>query len=400
MMIKKFIFLINIVSLILLSGCPRFYNPWEETTFKPDSEYTPDPIETLTPHPTEITTPEPTAVPTAVPGGSFVKGINLYGDAVTIEGNAWISYSDALSSGFSTTLDSTYSSSITWSPPADTDTSAMLNKTIYMNQASFIMTQTIDNGNYDVYFWIGENYNDNARSLDIELEGNTVATGIGTMLLNTWVKYGPYNVTVSDGALNMEFVRITLDPHCAGLAIFTSGPTADPTPGPTVEFIETGGLIVMEAENYSQKADGTGTYSSYSWTLNNAEAGASGSEYMEVTPDDGGYANASPDSPVLEYDINISTSGTYYVWVRRIATAGGNDSCCTALNSGPQYEWAYGNASPWEWANSPQTYDINTGTQTFKIYMREDGAKIDKIILTTDSGYTPSGTGPAESGTL
>jgi hypothetical protein len=29
--------------------------------------------------------------------------------------------------------------------------------------------------------------------------------------------------------------------------------------------------------------------------------------------------------------------------------------------------------------------------------MREDGLSIDKIILTTDSAFTPTGTGPAES---
>ena len=33
------------------------------------------------------------------------------------------------------------------------------------------MTQTIDNGNYDVYFRIGENNGDNARSIDLRLEG-------------------------------------------------------------------------------------------------------------------------------------------------------------------------------------------------------------------------------------
>jgi hypothetical protein len=38
-----------------------------------------------------------------------------------------------------------------------------------------------------------------------------------------------------------------------------------------------------------------------------------------------------------------------------------------------------------------------TGLHTFSLYMREDGFVADKIVLTTDVNYVPSGTGPAES---
>ena len=72
-----------------------------------------------------------------------------------------------------------------------------------------------------------------------------------------------------------------------------------------------------------------------------------------------------------------------------------NDSCSISMNSGSIYEWTYGN-SGWSWAKSPQSYSLSPGTNTIQIIMREDGAKIDKIILTTDAGYTPSGTGPSE----
>ena len=33
---------------------------------------------------------------------------------------------------------------------------------------------------------------------------------------------------------------------------------------------------------------------------------------------------------------------------------------------------------------------------TLSLFMREDGVKADKLLLTTDGGYVPSGTGPAE----
>jgi endoglucanase len=165
------------------------------------------------------------------------------------------------------------------------------------------------------------------------------------------------------------------------------------------QFIESGGQVVMEAEHYAANVNGSGDYSSIAWTAANSEADASGGQYMEAAPNTGLYALGTTDAPLLEYNVTISTAGTYYVWVRRTGDSGGDDSCCIALNSDSLFQWGYGTSSSWGWTKSSQTFTIQTGIQIFKIYMREDGAKIDKIILTTDSGYTPSGTGPAESST-
>ena len=38
-----------------------------------------------------------------------------------------------------------------------------------------------------------------------------------------------------------------------------------------------------------------------------------------------------------------------------------------------------------------------TGVRTINLWMREDGFVVDKIVLTTNASYVPSGTGPAES---
>jgi len=39
----------------------------------------------------------------------------------------------------------------------------------------------------------------------------------------------------------------------------------------------------------------------------------------------------------------------------------------------------------------------STGIHTLNLWMREDGARIDRILLTTDINFSPSGTGPSES---
>ncbi|UCD58273.1 MAG: hypothetical protein JSV16_03935, partial [Candidatus Hydrogenedentota bacterium] len=44
------------------------------------------------------------------------------------------------------------------------------------------------------------------------------------------------------------------------------------------------------------------------------------------------------------------------------------------------------------------TFNVSTaGIHTFNIWMREDGFVIDKIVLTSNSSYTPISTGPPES---
>ncbi|GLX67043.1 hypothetical protein [Paenibacillus glycanilyticus] len=165
-------------------------------------------------------------------GPTFVKGINLNGAATTIEGNSWISYASALSSGLSVTNASTFSGTYSFSlnPATDANTQAMLQSALYRsnpaNGQGFSMNQTIANGSYQVYLWTLENYQSNFRNEDVKLEGTTAATGIGDLALGSWAKYGPYNVTVSDGVLNIDILRSSKgDPQIAGVAIYSTGTT-------------------------------------------------------------------------------------------------------------------------------------------------------------------------------
>jgi len=168
--------------------------------------------------------------------GTFVKGVNLNGAATTIEGNAWLSYTSALSSGLTVTNGSTTTTGITWTPSADANTSAMLNSVVYRsappNGQGINLDQTIANGTYNVYFWEVENFQSNFRNEDIYLEGvKKNASAIGDLPLNNWAKYGPYTVTVTDGVLNMLVARSTKgDPLCTGFAIFNASSGAPSAP--------------------------------------------------------------------------------------------------------------------------------------------------------------------------
>jgi hypothetical protein len=153
---------------------------------------------------------------------SFFKGINFNGLSATVEGNNWLSESASgisSTSGFSRNV-----SNIAYKPTVDSQTNVMLNRSIYSNK-SFSVNQTLANGTYQLYLWSTENYKANFRSFHIRLEGQQVTSSpIGSMPLNEWRKYGPYNVTVQDGTLNMDLVKVTGDPGIAGLAIFKKTP--------------------------------------------------------------------------------------------------------------------------------------------------------------------------------
>jgi hypothetical protein len=118
----------------------------------------------------------------------------------------------------------------------------MLNSAIWKNNATLNIDQTVPNGSYQLYLWVMENYQSFNRKFNVVLEGTQVALEIGYLPKNSWVKYGPYTATVTDGKLDLDLVQVIDSPHIKGMAIYqqtggeaptptsTSTPTATPTP--------------------------------------------------------------------------------------------------------------------------------------------------------------------------
>ncbi|MFK7845850.1 MAG: FG-GAP-like repeat-containing protein [Rhodothermales bacterium] len=209
--------------------------------------------------------------------------------------------------------------------------------------------------------------------------------------VHTYAAYGTYTVslTVTDdmGATDNTSSSVTLnDPNAGGA------------------FIEADGMVVMEAENFHTQIDRGGQ----TWVVNTANAGFSGASAMLSDPDNGVVitTDITTTSPELSYDLDISTTGDYIIWVRMWADASdgnsvnaGVDGTIDPLSKGIQSQIL----DQWIWlklARGGNTLEQTIGTagaHTFNLYMREDGTIIDKIVLTTDAGFTPTGEGPAES---
>jgi hypothetical protein len=184
-------------------------------------------------------------------------------------------------------------------------------------------------------------------------------------------------------------------------------------PGKTFTQDSTG-LVVMEAESYFAT---TRAPDAHGWLRDSVRADSSGGAYMQAAPD---AANASPaqtpaglaTSTRLDFKVVFTKTGTNYLWIRGgDPTAGGaGDSVYAGLDGtsvlGGDVRGAPGfNTTAWNWVGNDNAANTraflvvtNAGEHTVSLWMREDGFLVDKLLLTTDAAFTPTGQGPAETG--
>lgn len=173
---------------------------------------------------------------------------------------------------------------------------------------------------------------------------------------------------------------------------------------PANAFQEIDGQVVLEAESVYASIPRDG----HDWITRTSFNGYTGTSYLQVLPDVGAlYAtDYITSSPELQYQINFSTPGDYVVWVYGTGINAGADSIHVGIN---------GTANPgsaaitgfwpqqWRWSahtatGMTATLTIPTaGLYTLNVWAREDGFRFDRILLTQDTSFVPSGQGPAES---
>jgi hypothetical protein len=158
----------------------------------------------------------------APPPGEFVKGINLGGGSVTVEGQRWESYETALKQGLAiANQGTTITTTIIPTPYAPPDLRRMLNSVICYPE-TLELTQMLANGSYEVYLWILENYKTDWHSMSVQINGQPVATEVGKLPFGHWVRYGAYHAQVTDNLLTVTLSTgtPTVDAHLMGLSIF------------------------------------------------------------------------------------------------------------------------------------------------------------------------------------
>jgi len=127
---------------------------------------------------------------------------------------------------------------------------------------------------------------------------------------------------------------------------------------------------------------------------------------VKAMPNVGTEATAG-SGPRLDYLVNLTQTGTYYVWMRGHANGSGSDDSAHIgfdgawPTSADKFTWSAPNS--WTWTKNTMDGPVatlnvtSTGQHTLSLGMRSDGLRVDKLILTVSSAFTPTSGGPAES---
>lgn len=156
---------------------------------------------------------------------------------------------------------------------------------------------------------------------------------------------------------------------------------------------------------------------------NHAES-ASGKAYIAVLPDTRvthddklihgeNFSNTPGQIAVLSYTVQFNSPGRYWVWASAYSTGTEDNGLHVGLNgewpeSGQRMQWCDGKHQ-WTWSSAqrvaynhcgyPKTIYLDIpgpGVHTIQLSMREDGVKVDRLILTNDRQFAPDGFHPRD----
>ncbi|MFK7844462.1 MAG: PKD domain-containing protein [Rhodothermales bacterium] len=169
-------------------------------------------------------------------------------------------------------------------------------------------------------------------------------------------------------------------------------------------FVEEGGQVVMEAEHHTIQFSNPETLDVWTQTVYDAEQPSVLA--MQALEDDGDFilGDYKSDNAEMQFPLLLSSTGTYYVWLRALAIADGKTVYAGCDNQAMRMGVSsIEELGEWVWygmKNEGRRAQFNVsqiGEKTFTIWMREDGFSVDRIVLTTDKDYIPTGVGPDES---
>jgi hypothetical protein len=206
--------------------------------------------------------------------------------------------------------------------------------------------------------------------------------------------------TVSDGVLNLSFSASVDNAKISAIEVL-EGTT------PTffgASYKEQNGQVVIEGESAAALV----TRNGQTWGFHlDSPSGVCGRS-MRAEPDSGvqidtGYATTSPE---LQYSVQFTTPGTYYVWLRGFAENTSNNSVHIGIDGQPTAtadRMSLSTLGTWTWFQSTTDGPVATlvvtspGVHTINVWMREDGFWLDRLLLTTNSSFVPTGQAPPES---
>jgi hypothetical protein len=192
----------------------------------------------------------------------------------------------------------------------------------------------------------------------------------------------------------------------------------------TKPFEEKDGMLSIEAEDFHYKNNNS---TKRNWVVRFLDDKVKKDNYSK-TAKDNSYIEAMPDTRVthddtliigenffpiagtggiISYKIKINNPGKYYVWAKAFSSGTEDNGVHIGFNekwqeSGARMQWCDGK-NKWTWSSAqrmpdnhcgkPQTIYLNfdkPGEYVLSFSMREDGFKMDRIILTKNSIFSPN----------
>ena len=105
----------------------------------------------------------------------------------------------------------------------------------------------------------------------------------------------------------------------------------------------------------------------------------------------------------MSWQLEVKDAGTYRLWGRVSAPTPADDSFIVSANAGssvksgargrvvlPRTDWHLGQARTWTWREFPVDITLPKGTVTLTLHTREDGAKVDALLLTNETSFPPA----------
>jgi hypothetical protein len=128
-----------------------------------------------------------------------------------------------------------------------------------------------------------------------------------------------------------------------------------------------------------------------------ADPGASGGQYLGVPEGQGNRWNPATPGGEAHYQFTVPVAGTYVVWGRVRSHGGTADSFFVALDAGSPLLWLTraGGRETWGWdrvrsrGQAFTRFTLPAGTHTLRLLEREDGTKLDRLLITNDLQFVP-----------
>jgi hypothetical protein len=121
--------------------------------------------------------------------------------------------------------------------------------------------------------------------------------------------------------------------------------------------------------------------------------GASGNSYLEVPQGKGNPPKVTTGEGAL--DVTVKQSREYFLWCRVWWMDECGNSVAIVMDDGRPFVLGQdGTYKQWHWVRAParlKQLKLKAGKHTLKIVNREDGVRIDQVLLTTDKRLIPVG---------